>query len=125
MYCIWTLNPFQSPKAKLQHLFTSQGIEVFATLNLLQLSSNNKKRTAHSLIECPIKAGRAGTRWNDRGIRIRGSRHSLGLQLPSHPHTRRRRRSPSGGIREERATDTLKPRTPDGQWSGLDWDSER
>lgn len=57
MYAVGTLSPFQTPTVKLQRLFDKPGLEVFAKLDLLQLSGSTKERTANSLIEALLASG--------------------------------------------------------------------
>lgn len=77
MYSVGTLSPFQSPTVKLQRLFESHEIEVFAKLDLLQLSGSTKERTANSLIESLLKAGML----EPGGMIVESTSGNLGIAL--------------------------------------------
>lgn len=51
-----TLSPVQTPTARLERLFPEHPIEIFAKLDLLQLSGSTKERTAHSLIQSLLES---------------------------------------------------------------------
>lgn len=77
MYSVGTLSPFASPTVKLQHLFEFSGIEVFAKLDLLQLSGSTKERTAHSLIESLLNSGKLAP----GGMIVESTSGNLGMAL--------------------------------------------
>ncbi|MDO5745952.1 MAG: pyridoxal-phosphate dependent enzyme, partial [Micrococcaceae bacterium] len=74
---VGTLSPFQSPTVKLQRLFEEPGIEVFAKLDLLQLSGSTKERTANSLIEALLASGRLAP----GGMIVESTSGNLGVAL--------------------------------------------
>ncbi|WP_175475492.1 pyridoxal-phosphate dependent enzyme [Arthrobacter sp. UCD-GKA] len=77
MYSDGTLNPMKSPTAKLNRLFEDSGREVFAKLDLLQLSGSTKERTAHSLIESLMASGRV----QPGGLIVESTSGNLGIAL--------------------------------------------
>lgn len=77
MYSIGTLRPFQSPTVKLKQLFASHQIEVFAKLDLLQLSGSTKERTANSLLESLLKSGAL----EPGGMIVESTSGNLGIAL--------------------------------------------
>ncbi|MBM7766597.1 2,3-diaminopropionate biosynthesis protein SbnA [Glutamicibacter nicotianae] len=72
-----TLNPFKSPLVKLERLFDKPDIEIFAKLDMLQLSGSTKERTAASLIESCIESGRL----RPGGMVIESTSGNLGIAL--------------------------------------------
>lgn len=77
MYSIGTLSPFQSPTVKLQHLFDTHEFEVFAKLDLLQLSGSTKERTANALIESLLESGML----TPGGMIVESTSGNLGIAL--------------------------------------------
>lgn len=77
MYGNGTLSPFHSPTVKLQRIFADTGIEVFAKLDLLQLSGSTKERTAYSLIESLLESGRLAA----GGMIVESTSGNLGIAL--------------------------------------------
>jgi 2,3-diaminopropionate biosynthesis protein SbnA len=74
---VGTLSPLSSPTVKLERLFEVPGIEVFAKLDLLQLSGSTKERTAHSLIESLMSSGLLVT----GGMIVESTSGNLGIAL--------------------------------------------
>ncbi|WP_302487536.1 2,3-diaminopropionate biosynthesis protein SbnA [Glutamicibacter mysorens] len=72
-----TLSPFKSPLVKLERLFDMPDIEIFAKLDMLQLSGSTKERTAASLIESCIESGRL----RPGGMVIESTSGNLGIAL--------------------------------------------
>ncbi|WP_434922371.1 2,3-diaminopropionate biosynthesis protein SbnA [Glutamicibacter sp. PAEs-4] len=72
-----TLSPFNSPVVKLERLFDSPDIEIFAKLDLLQLSGSTKERTAGSLIESFMESGQL----QPGGMVIESTSGNLGIAL--------------------------------------------
>lgn len=72
-----TLSPFNSPTVKLDRLFDAPGIEIFAKLDLLQLSGSTKERTAGSLIDSFMKSGQL----QSGGMVIESTSGNLGIAL--------------------------------------------
>lgn len=72
-----TLSPFKSPLVKLERLFDMPDIEIFAKLDMLQLSGSTKERTAASLIESCIESGRLPP----GGMVIESTSGNLGIAL--------------------------------------------
>lgn len=77
MYSDGTLNPMSSPTAKLHRLFEGSGTEVFAKLDLLQLSGSTKERTANSLITSLLASGRL----QPGGMIVESTSGNLGIAL--------------------------------------------
>ncbi|MFL4475340.1 pyridoxal-phosphate dependent enzyme [Paeniglutamicibacter sp. MACA_103] len=77
MYSVGTLSPMSSPTVKLQRLLEAPGIEVFAKLDLLQLSGSTKERTANSLIESLLSSGRL----EPGGLIVESTSGNLGIAL--------------------------------------------
>ncbi|MGO4295411.1 2,3-diaminopropionate biosynthesis protein SbnA [Glutamicibacter sp. MCAF14] len=72
-----TLSPFNSPVVKLERLFEAPNIEIFAKLDLLQLSGSTKERTAGSLIDAFMKSGEL----KPGGMVIESTSGNLGIAL--------------------------------------------
>ncbi|MCW4466772.1 pyridoxal-phosphate dependent enzyme [Glutamicibacter sp. MNS18] len=72
-----TLSPFKSPTVKLDRLFDAPGIEVFAKLDLLQLSGSTKERTAGSLVEAFMESGAL----QPGGMIVESTSGNLGIAL--------------------------------------------
>ncbi|PQZ93076.1 2,3-diaminopropionate biosynthesis protein SbnA [Arthrobacter sp. MYb227] len=66
-----------SPTAKLHRLFEGSGMEVFAKLDLLQLSGSTKERTANSLITSLLASGRL----QPGGMIVESTSGNLGIAL--------------------------------------------
>lgn len=77
MESVGTLSPFNSPTVKLERLFESADVEIFAKLDLLQLSGSTKERTAGSLIEAFMKSGQL----QPGGMVIESTSGNLGIAL--------------------------------------------
>lgn len=77
MHSDGTLNPMSSPTAKLLRLFEGSGMEVFAKLDLLQLSGSTKERTANSLITSLLASGRL----QPGGMIVESTSGNLGIAL--------------------------------------------
>lgn len=77
MESMGTLSPFNSPVVKLEHLFEAPNIEIFAKLDLLQLSGSTKERTAGSLIDAFMKSGEL----KPGGMVIESTSGNLGIAL--------------------------------------------
>ncbi|WP_181150488.1 pyridoxal-phosphate dependent enzyme [Arthrobacter sp. MYb224] len=77
MDSVGTLSPFNSPTVKLDRLFGTPRVEVFAKLDLLQLSGSTKERTAGSLIDAFMRSGQlqAG------GMVVESTSGNLGIAL--------------------------------------------
>lgn len=69
--------PSESPTVKLCRLFDSCNVEVYAKLDLLQLSGSTKERTAYSLIEDLLSSGALKT----GGMIIESTSGNLGIAL--------------------------------------------
>ena len=74
---VGTLHPLSSPTVKLERLFGMPKVEVFAKLDLLQLSGSTKERTAHSLIESLMASGRL----EPGGLIVESTSGNLGIAL--------------------------------------------
>lgn len=72
-----TLSPFNSPVVKLERLFEAPNIEIFAKLDLLQLSGSTKERTAGSLVDAFMKSGEL----KPGGMVIESTSGNLGIAL--------------------------------------------
>lgn len=72
-----TLHPFNSPTVKLNRLFEELDLEIFAKLDLLQLSGSTKERTASSLIEAFMESGQL----SEGGTVIESTSGNLGIAL--------------------------------------------
>ncbi|MGP4990411.1 pyridoxal-phosphate dependent enzyme [Glutamicibacter ardleyensis] len=77
MDSVGTLSPFNSPTVKLDRLFDAPGIEIFAKLDLLQLSGSTKERTAGSLIDSFMQSGQL----QPGGMVIESTSGNLGIAL--------------------------------------------
>lgn len=77
MESMGTLSPFNSPVVKLERLFEAPNIEIFAKLDLLQLSGSTKERTAGSLIDAFMKSGEL----KPGGMVIESTSGNLGIAL--------------------------------------------
>ncbi|MGP5048840.1 pyridoxal-phosphate dependent enzyme [Glutamicibacter ardleyensis] len=77
MDSVGTLSPFDSPTVKLDRLFDAPGIEIFAKLDLLQLSGSTKERTAGSLIDSFMQSGQL----QPGGMVIESTSGNLGIAL--------------------------------------------
>jgi 2,3-diaminopropionate biosynthesis protein SbnA len=77
MESMGTLSPFNSPVVKLERLFEAPNIEIFAKLDLLQLSGSTKERTAGSLIDAFMKSGEL----EPGGMVIESTSGNLGIAL--------------------------------------------
>lgn len=77
MNSLGTLQPFVTPTVKLNRLFESCGIEVYAKLDLLQLSGSTKERTANGLIEALLDSGQLAA----GGMIIESTSGNLGIAL--------------------------------------------
>lgn len=77
MESMGTLSPFNSPVVKLERLFEASNIEIFAKLDLLQLSGSTKERTAGSLIDAFMKSGEL----KPGGMVIESTSGNLGIAL--------------------------------------------
>lgn len=77
MESMGTLSPFNSPVVKLERLFEVPNIEIFAKLDLLQLSGSTKERTAGSLIDAFMKSGEL----KPGGMVIESTSGNLGIAL--------------------------------------------
>lgn len=77
MDSVGTLSPFNSPTVKLDRLFDAPGIDIFAKLDLLQLSGSTKERTAGSLIDSFMKSGQL----QSGGMVIESTSGNLGIAL--------------------------------------------
>jgi 2,3-diaminopropionate biosynthesis protein SbnA len=77
MDSVGTLSPFNSPTVKLDRLFDAPGIEIFAKLDLLQLSGSTKERTAGSLIDSFMLSGQL----QPGGMVIESTSGNLGIAL--------------------------------------------
>ncbi|KUM31115.1 hypothetical protein AQ436_16495 [Arthrobacter sp. EpRS66] len=71
------LTPFNSPLVKLERLFESSGIELFAKLDSLQLSGSTKERTAQSLITAFLESGEL----KPGGMVVESTSGNLGISL--------------------------------------------
>ncbi|MBV1780219.1 cysteine synthase family protein [Paeniglutamicibacter sp. ABSL32-1] len=74
---VGTLDPFSTPTVKLERLFGRPEIEVFAKLDLLQLSGSTKERTASSLIGSLMASGRL----EPGGLIVESTSGNLGIAL--------------------------------------------
>lgn len=72
-----TLSPFNSPVVKLERLFEAPNIEIFAKLDLLQLSGSTKERTAGSLVDAFMKSDEL----KPGGMVIESTSGNLGIAL--------------------------------------------
>ena len=77
MTYVGTLSPMSTPTVRLERLFGVPEIEVFAKLDLLQLSGSTKERTANSLIESLIGSGRLAP----GGMIVESTSGNLGIAL--------------------------------------------
>lgn len=71
------LTPFNSPIVKLERLFDSREIELFAKLDSLQLSGSTKERTAESLITAFLESGEL----KPGGMVVESTSGNLGISL--------------------------------------------
>lgn len=72
-----TLQPFVTPVVKLSRLFEAWNVELYAKLDLLQLSGSTKERTANGLIEELLGSRRLRT----GGMIIESTSGNLGIAL--------------------------------------------
>lgn len=72
-----TLQPFVTPTVKLSRLFEAWNVELYAKLDLLQLSGSTKERTANGLIEELLGSRRLRT----GGMIIESTSGNLGIAL--------------------------------------------
>lgn len=72
-----TLQPFVTPTVKLSRLFDLLDVEIFAKLDLLQLSGSTKERTANGLIEDLLRSGQL----HIGGMIIESTSGNLGIAL--------------------------------------------
>lgn len=77
MYSDGTLSPMSSPTVKLRRLFEDSSMEIFAKLDLLQLSGSTKERTANSLITSLLDSGRL----QPGGLIVESTSGNLGIAL--------------------------------------------
>lgn len=72
-----TLHPFATPTVKVNRLFASYDAEIYAKLDLLQLSGSTKERTANGLIEELLSTGQL----QPGGMIIESTSGNLGIAL--------------------------------------------
>ncbi|ALV45170.1 hypothetical protein MB46_06295 [Arthrobacter alpinus] len=72
-----TLTPFITPTVKINRLFESPHIEIYAKLDLLQLAGSTKERTANGLIEELLSSGKLRT----GGMIVESTSGNLGIAL--------------------------------------------
>ena len=72
-----TLHPFVTPTVQLRRLFESYDAEIYAKLDLLQLSGSTKERTANGLIEELVSSGQL----NPGGMIVESTSGNLGIAL--------------------------------------------
>jgi len=77
MQATGALTPFNSPLVKLERLFESSGVELFAKLDSLQLSGSTKERTAESLITAFLESGEL----KPGGMVVESTSGNLGISL--------------------------------------------
>lgn len=74
---VGTLEPFVSPTVQLSRLFEAYNVEVYAKLDLLQLSGSTKERTANGLVEDLLGTGTL----QPGGMIIESTSGNLGIAL--------------------------------------------
>lgn len=72
-----TLAPLVTPTLELKNLFPASDAQIFAKMDLLQISGSTKERTAHSLVEHLLESGKL----QPGGTIIESTSGNLGISL--------------------------------------------